>query len=203
MQSPRRASANGMPLERLGLFCSYLSPLCFFPPSIFCSCFSSGVFSSSFNHYQQPTARKGPRGVYRSHPLLVTRLRGTRLESTGTVCFLEGQPGALVAAAPRFKVSLLGLARMPLDTALVSPDVNQPPLCTGGGREGAYRSGVAFRTHPSIERRLRLRTNQGSTGLRSIARNNKATRLFTRPGCAAKSSAKDLSLRTVKLQCAS
>ena len=54
----------------------------------------------------------------------------------------------------------------------------------------------------SISRPTNQRTNQGSTGLRSIARNNKATRLFTRPGCAAKSSAKDLSLRTVKLQCA-
>ena len=57
--------------------------------------------------------------------------------------------------------------------------------------------------HPPLRPEgLYQRTNQGSTGLRSIARNNKATRLFTRPGCAAKSSAKDLSLRTVKLQCA-
>ena len=38
------------------------------------------------------------------------------------------------------------------------------------------------------------------TGLRSAARNNKATRLLTRPGCTTKSSAKDLSLRIVKLQ---
>jgi hypothetical protein len=37
-------------------------------------------------------------------------------------------------------------------------------------------------------------------GLRSAARNNKATRLLTRPGCTTKSSAKDLSLRIVKLQ---
>jgi hypothetical protein len=43
-------------------------------------------------------------------------------------------------------------------------------------------------------------TNLAYTGLRSVARNNKATRLLTRPGKTTKSSAKDLSLRIVKLQ---
>ena len=47
------------------------------------------------------------------------------------------------------------------------------------------------------------RTNQGSTGLRSVDRNNKATRLLTRPDATTKSYAKDLSPRMVKLQCAS
>ncbi len=37
------------------------------------------------------------------------------------------------------------------------------------------------------------------TGLRSVARNNKATRLLTRPGPTAKSSAKDLSLARCKI----
>jgi hypothetical protein len=44
---------------------------------------------------------------------------------------------------------------------------------------------------------------KAASGLRSVARNNKATRLRTRPGRSTKSSAKDLSLRTVKLQSAS
>lgn len=39
-----------------------------------------------------------------------------------------------------------------------------------------------------------------TTGLRSAARNNKATRLLTRPGRTAKSSAKDSFQRAVKLQ---
>ena len=43
-------------------------------------------------------------------------------------------------------------------------------------------------------------TNLADAGLRSVARNNKATRLLTRPGQTTKSSAKDLSLRIVKLQ---
>jgi hypothetical protein len=42
-----------------------------------------------------------------------------------------------------------------------------------------------------------------AAGLRSVARNYKATRLLTRPGQATKSSAKDSSLRAVKLQYAS
>ena len=46
-------------------------------------------------------------------------------------------------------------------------------------------------------------TNLADAGLRSVARNNKATRLLTRPGQTAKSSAKDSSLRIVKLQSAS
>ena len=44
-----------------------------------------------------------------------------------------------------------------------------------------------------------LLTNLGNTGLRSAARNNKATRLLTRPGDTSKSSAKDSSQRAVKL----
>lgn len=43
-------------------------------------------------------------------------------------------------------------------------------------------------------------TNLADEGLRSVARNNKATRLLTRPCRTTKSSAKDLSLRIVKLQ---
>ncbi|KAM0721561.1 hypothetical protein Q7P37_002486 [Cladosporium fusiforme] len=42
-------------------------------------------------------------------------------------------------------------------------------------------------------------TPQGDAGLRSAARNNKATRLLTRPGHTSKSSAKDSSQRAVKL----
>ena len=42
-----------------------------------------------------------------------------------------------------------------------------------------------------------------AAGLRSVARNYKATRLLTRPGQTTKSSAKDSILRTVKLQYAS
>ena len=42
-----------------------------------------------------------------------------------------------------------------------------------------------------------------AAGLRSVARNNKATRLLTRPGWTTKSSAKDSILRVVKLQYAS
>jgi hypothetical protein len=42
-----------------------------------------------------------------------------------------------------------------------------------------------------------------AAGLRSVARNNKATRLLTRPGWTTKSSAKDLILHVVKLQSAS
>lgn len=48
-----------------------------------------------------------------------------------------------------------------------------------------------------------ISTNLADAGLRSVARNNKATRLLTRPGQTTKSSAKDLSLRIVKLQFAS
>ena len=48
-----------------------------------------------------------------------------------------------------------------------------------------------------------ISTNLAGAGLRSVARNNKATRLLTRPGQTTKSSAKDLSLRIVKLQSAS
>ena len=44
--------------------------------------------------------------------------------------------------------------------------------------------------------------NRGPDGLRSIARNNKATRLFTRPWDATKSYARDLTPRMVKLQSA-
>ena len=47
------------------------------------------------------------------------------------------------------------------------------------------------------------RNKSGGNGLRSAARNNKATRQRTRPYRATKSSAKDLSLRKVKLQSAS
>ena len=43
-------------------------------------------------------------------------------------------------------------------------------------------------------------TNLAEEGLRSAARNNKATRLLTRPSRTTQSYAKDLSLRTVKLQ---
>jgi hypothetical protein len=43
-------------------------------------------------------------------------------------------------------------------------------------------------------------TNLGINGLASADRNNKATLPLTAPRCAIKSSAKDLSLRTVKLQ---
>jgi hypothetical protein len=43
-------------------------------------------------------------------------------------------------------------------------------------------------------------TNRGINGLASADRNNKATLPLTAPRCAIKSSAKDLSLRTVKLQ---
>jgi hypothetical protein len=46
-------------------------------------------------------------------------------------------------------------------------------------------------------------TNLAGAGLRSAARNNKATRLLIRPDQATKSSAKDLSPHTVKLQYAS
>ena len=42
-------------------------------------------------------------------------------------------------------------------------------------------------------------TNRAGAGLRSVARNNKATRLLTRPGRATKSSAKDSPPRAVKL----
>jgi hypothetical protein len=48
-----------------------------------------------------------------------------------------------------------------------------------------------------------LSSTKLAAGLRSAARNNKATRLLTRPGLTTKSSAKDLILRTVKLQSAS
>ena len=47
-----------------------------------------------------------------------------------------------------------------------------------------------------------LLKNLGPDGLRSIARNNKATRLFTRPWDATKSYARDLTPRMVKLQSA-
>ena len=43
-------------------------------------------------------------------------------------------------------------------------------------------------------------TNLGINGLVSADRNNKATLPLTTPRCTIKSSAKDLSLRTVKLQ---
>ena len=64
---------------------------------------------------------------------------------------------------------------------------------------------------PSTNRRMSgpatgrecISTNLADAGLRSVARNNKATRLLTRPGQTTKSSAKDLSLRIVKLQSAS
>ena len=45
-----------------------------------------------------------------------------------------------------------------------------------------------------------LLTNLGNTGLRSAARNNKATRLLTGPFRTAKSFAKDLIPRVLKLQ---
>jgi hypothetical protein len=60
------------------------------------------------------------------------------------------------------------------------PPLDSPP--TGGsGDGGRYSTKLA-------------------AGLRSVARNNKATRLLTRPGQATKSSAKDSILRAVKLQ---
>ena len=69
----------------------------------------------------------------------------------------------------------------------------------------------AVRLPPSTDRLMSglatgrecISTNLADAGLRSVARNNKATRLLTRPGQATKSSAKDLSLRIVKLQSAS
>jgi translation initiation factor IF-2 len=66
--------------------------------------------------------------------------------------------------------------------------------------------GAASRSSaPQSPRRPDLGLSQikAASGLRSVARNNKATRLRTRPGRSTKSSAKDLSLRTVKLQSAS
>jgi hypothetical protein len=56
---------------------------------------------------------------------------------------------------------------------------------------------------PPTPRFTGLSQIKAASGLRSVARNNKATRLRTRPGRSTKSSAKDLSLRTVKLQSAS
>lgn len=46
----------------------------------------------------------------------------------------------------------------------------------------------------------RVSTNRADAGLRSAPRNNKATRVLTRPGRSTKSSAKDSSQRAVKLQ---
>jgi hypothetical protein len=71
-----------------------------------------------------------------------------------------------------------------------NPPLLPPPL---GGPLGGGRSNGG---------RYASRTNRGGAGLRSAARNNKATRLLTRPGHAAKSSAKDLSQRAAKLQSA-
>ena len=46
----------------------------------------------------------------------------------------------------------------------------------------------------------RYSTNRAESGLRSAARNNKATRLLTRPVPTSKSSARDSSQRAIKLQ---
>ena len=90
----------------------------------------------------------------------------------------------------------------------------EPGTETLGGSsqaEGAPSSRSLFRAtpprRPACSRWRRwgecISTNLAGAGLRSVARNNKATRLLTRPGQATKSSAKDLSLRIVKLQFAS
>lgn len=83
----------------------------------------------------------------------------------------------------------------------------------GVPKRGARGQAAALRTCnlPLDDRRLSglttgreyISTNLADAGLRSVARNNKATRLLTRPGQTTKSSAKDLSLRIVKLQSAS
>lgn len=119
VQSPKRTSADGDALKRLNFFCSYLSPLCFFLPlflRLFFNQLLGGLRNSSTSY-----CAEGPAGGIPVHPLLFTRLRGTRLESTGTVFFLEGQPGALVAAAPRFEVLLLGWPRCLWTPTLLSP----------------------------------------------------------------------------------
>jgi hypothetical protein len=98
-------------------------------------------------------------------------------------------------------------------------EINRAPLRQHKSRAVSvtrpWESGPHRRAAPERDRPTSPRSPPGSpvksgsvqikaaSGLRSVARNNKATRLRTRPGRSTKSSAKDLSLRTVKLQSAS
>ena len=77
-------------------------------------------------------------------------------------------------------------ARYPKDDLFINPPPITRPRANsrGGGR-------------------LYISNKSGGNGLRSAARNYKATRQRTRPWRTTKSSAKDLSLRKVKLQSAS
>ena len=71
----------------------------------------------------------------------------------------------------------------------------KPHLC-GSSPLGRTLGGLRF----DWQVRFRNGTNLGINGLVSADRNNKATLLLTTPRCTIKSSAKDLSLRIVKLQ---
>jgi hypothetical protein len=81
--------------------------------------------------------------------------------------------------------------------AVTRPIPRSRPAPPRGGGPGGPRAS------PPTPRQSGLSQIKAASGLRSVARNNKATRLRTRPGRSTKSSAKDLSLRTVKLQSAS
>jgi hypothetical protein len=74
---------------------------------------------------------------------------------------------------------------------------------TAGPGKGAYRRDLGTPSgRPSGRAGTRGVDGSGRAGLRSATRGDKATRPLTRPAAATKSSAKDLSLRNVKLQSA-
>lgn len=123
---------------------------------------------------------------------------------------LQEAPRPELAAARRGPTRALGLSRPPKE--LEHPRLTRRSPWAARSRP-AGRSNARKKTHPPPldDRRLSgpttgresISTNLADAGLRSVARNNKATRLLTRPGQTTKSSAKDLSLRIVKLQSAS
>jgi hypothetical protein len=127
-------------------------------------------------------------------------------DGTQTAASVEGKP-------PPAPAVWAGDSLRPgrLDTAPAYPAT--PPAApseVSRNPPGRQAGGTASPSRPPTARWIRHRwgecswrsTNRGTAGLRSIARNNKATRLLTRPGCAAKSSAKGSSPREVKLQSA-
>ena len=76
------------------------------------------------------------------------------------------------------------------------------PLAAQSQRASLARGIAPFST-PCVKQKQRIKSKFSTklaAGLRSVARNNKATRLLTRPGQTTKSSAKDLILLTKKLQ---
>jgi hypothetical protein len=162
--------------------------------------------------------RRGPRPPARENPQLPTT-RGPGRPSALHVP-RGAPPGLPPCSPPRVRTQMPShtASHRPGPAACTAAQVHLPPVGYPDGNLGRGRRGLAapqplLRIPPLSARSsaadrmmgegCNVPTNLAGSGLRSVARNNKATRLLTRPGQTTKSSAKDLSLRIVKLQYAS